>query len=149
MMDSVYVHGWSDAPLALGIQHLTGEACAYSMRSLIDLNEDGLENMIAFLGLPYDTKFAKNSNSMVADKPAVASMMFSHAMLYPFAKFVFARNGALAVVDRGTDGVGGLFTEGMVKAYEKAILGSNLPYWVERVHTPPGPRVDDRMIPAM
>lgn len=68
---------FTDMPVALGINTLTGEACAYSMRILCDLNEDGVELIAEYFGLP---KFPlpaleEKMNSTVGNKPSVGSMM--------------------------------------------------------------------------
>ena len=61
----------------LGIEYLTAESCAFSMRVLCDLNEDGVALIKDFFGAE---PVQPNWNSRVADKPAVRSIM-----LTPFA----------------------------------------------------------------
>lgn len=147
--DTLSVCGWDDMQL-LGVRHLTGEACAFSQRALVDLNEDGLELVIAFLGLPFDTKFNDRCNSMVGGKPAVASMMLAHGMMYPLARFALARMGAVAIAEKGAYGITGIFDRDTAAHYTKAVEeGLKDAGWrIEWVYTPPGPRVDDRMIPV-
>lgn len=148
--DYLAVNGWDDMRL-LGVNSLTGEACAYSQRTLVDLNEDGLELVIAFLGLPYDTKFMPNTNGHVAGKPAVASMMLAYGMMYPLARFALARMGAVAIAEKGAFGLTGIFTQSLAEHFQKEISDHlHVQGWaLEWVHTPPGPRVDDRMLPAL
>ena len=76
-----HIYSFSDMK-KYGINALTGEACAYSMRVLCDLNIDGCKAVTQFLGLPFDPAniyctFNKQWNSMVGDKEAVASIMLS------------------------------------------------------------------------
>ena len=49
-----YIHNWQELD-RYGINALTGESCAYSMRMLCDLNERGVKTMGAYFGIPvYD-----------------------------------------------------------------------------------------------
>jgi hypothetical protein len=83
-----------------GINILTGERCAYGMRLLCDVNEDGAALMKEYLGV---TGFQPNWNSTVDDKPAVGSVMLDRDSLPRLAQFAMFRAGALAVfVDCGS-----------------------------------------------
>lgn len=64
-----------------GVNPLTGEADAYSRRTLCDLSQEGIILMTAYLGLSHTTEacrvFPKNWNSMVGESEAVASVMLA------------------------------------------------------------------------
>ncbi len=89
-MSNVHINGWSDLK-KYGINPLTGEACALSMRTLCDLSEKGADLMCNFLGLQYrnpaTTVFAQNWNSMVGEDPAVASTMLPRGLFPDLCKF--------------------------------------------------------------
>lgn len=89
----------------IGINPLTGEACAYSMRVLCDLNEDGVALVAAFLGLPAFPKpaFAENWNSTVGYKPAVGSVMLTRTALPEIIRFALLQRGYKYVVGRDGD----------------------------------------------
>lgn len=70
----IEVSGMKDMRI-FGIELLTGEACAYGMRVLCDVSEEGRTLLCGFLGLSPDTKFAPNWNSFVGETPAVGSIM--------------------------------------------------------------------------
>jgi hypothetical protein len=108
---------------AIGIEPLTGEACAYSMRVLCDLNEDGCKLIADFFGLrlpyrpmPLDHRateteiaaykkamdkfeaeraamFHPQCNSSVDGKPAVASVMLSREVMPALARFALFKAG--------------------------------------------------------
>jgi len=76
----------------LGIEILTGEACAYSMRLLCDLNEDGVKLINNTFGMQiriqhdplredYAIGMMRRHNSKVNGKFSVASIMLSHTMI--------------------------------------------------------------------
>lgn len=77
----------------LGINPLTGEACAFSMRVLCDLNRDGAELVKRYLGLPLSADLHENWNSMVDGKPAVACIMMDRAMFDPLIRFYLFTQG--------------------------------------------------------
>lgn len=85
--ESHSVFSWNDME-RYGFNYLTGEACAYGFRGLIDLSAEGKDAIMSFLGLPPDTPMRENWNSMVGDKPAVASIMLPREVLATLAKFV-------------------------------------------------------------
>lgn len=78
-----------------GINRLTGEACAFSMRMLCDLSEKGVELMAEYYGLPRYPKpaFAENMNSKVGDDPAVASCMIDREAFPRLMRFALVRAG--------------------------------------------------------
>lgn len=93
----------------LGINPLTGEACAFSMRLLCDLNEDGVRLLQDFFGLlPADPNaiFPTRMNSSVGDKPSVASCMLVRSMFNDLYKFVLMLEGWDVVVQYGNDWTG-------------------------------------------
>lgn len=90
------VHSFGDLK-QLGIGCLTGESCAFSMRILCDVNEDGKELLADFFGMS-DIQLEKNWNSYVGDKPAIGSIMLVHDVVEKIAQFAFFRAGAIAVV---------------------------------------------------
>ena len=89
----------------LGIELLTGEACAYSMRLLCDLNEDGMMLINKAFGTffmvspaqpekkryeVYVNGMMRKHNSQVNGKSSVASIMLSHVMIDELVKFGLA-----------------------------------------------------------
>lgn len=86
-----------------GINILTGEACAFGMRYLCDLNRDGVDLLNDFYGIgaykiENQNPFCPNMNSEVGDKPAIASCMISRNTLTDLYKFIlFTRGWEVAV----------------------------------------------------
>ena len=68
-----------------GLKPLTGEADAYSRRTLCDLSDEGVILLTAYFGLTHTTEacraFPENWNSTVGDKPAVASVMLARGTM--------------------------------------------------------------------
>lgn len=68
-----------------GLNPLTGEADAYSRRTLCDLSNEGIILLTAYFGLSHTLEaaraFPKNYNSSVGDKPAVASVMLARGTM--------------------------------------------------------------------
>lgn len=125
-----------------GINPLTGEACAYSMRVLCDLSDDGVDLLCEFMGLPHgETVFAKNWNSMVGTKPAVASIMIDRSAFLSLMRFALLAVDHVDVIVVSPDGtLTGLTTSD--KYYDRYIdlaIG-NSEYTVLRNHksTAPG-----------
>jgi len=74
-----------------GINPLTGEACAFSMRILCDLSEKGIELLQDFYGLLPDTinhQFPRNMNSRVGEDKAIASCMISRGVFKDLYQFI-------------------------------------------------------------
>lgn len=71
-----------------GINYLTAESCAYSLRLLLDLNEDGVKLVKRWLGS--NVTFRKNSNwnPAVNQKPAIASIMLSREAIDSLITFI-------------------------------------------------------------
>lgn len=88
-----------------GIQPLTSEACAYGMRILCDLSEEGIALVASFLGLQHvELKdrtlrtFPPPMNSRVDDKPAAASCMLDRDVFPRLMLFALWRAGAQTIV---------------------------------------------------
>lgn len=104
----LHINGWNDLT-QFGINALTGESCAYSMRLLCDLNEDGVDLMRQFLGLPATvgmeelySQFSSNWNSRVGDKPAIASIMLPRGVYDDLCRFIiFLKTYDYALKDNG------------------------------------------------
>lgn len=90
------VHTFGDL-VQFGIDALTGESCAFSMRLLCDVNADGAALLADYLGLT-TAAFQDNWNSTVNGQPAVGSVMLDRDCLSRLATFAAFRAGALAVV---------------------------------------------------
>lgn len=78
------IHGLNEMT-TYGINPLTGEADAYSRRTLCDLSDEGVILLTAYFGLTHTTDacraFPDNWNSMVGDKPAVSSVMLARGTM--------------------------------------------------------------------
>lgn len=115
-MDTVTIDSWGDLR-QLGINCLTGESCAYGLRVLCDLDEQGAAMLREYLGV---AMLAHNWNSTVGDKPAVASVMLHRESLQQVGEFVLMHKGALAVIRTGNHMVG-VFDEARLAQYLKLI----------------------------
>jgi hypothetical protein len=80
-----------------GVNPLTGEACAFAMRVLCDLNAEGAALLQEFLGIPAAT-FPESWNSRVNGQPAVASIMLTWECLPSLARFALWRRRDIAVI---------------------------------------------------
>lgn len=138
-MDSISVGSWEDMR-QLGVNYLTGEACAYGMRGLCDLSGDGVALMVDYLGLKNTGVFQGNWNSMVGEHAAIASVMLVREELIPLATFALLRMGALAVVGKQGSGVTGIFDEDLLRRYEElSAKNPDLGYFIRRNYrTGPG-----------
>ncbi len=100
---TVRVHNWADMQ-QYGVSPLTGEACAYSMRVLCDLNEDGAKLIQQFFGLPAfpAPAFAGNWNGTVNGKPSIGSIMLPHGAMNDLTRFaMFSVSKCVVVVEQG------------------------------------------------
>lgn len=79
-----------------GVNPLTGEACAFSLRMLCDLNQEGKDLMEEFLGGAFVT--ASNWNSMVNGKKAIRSIMISKSTFQDLYKYICWKNGCEYIV---------------------------------------------------
>lgn len=71
-----------------GINFLTAESCAYSLRLLLDLNEDGVKIVSRWLGGNVNFRDGSNWNPRVGDKPAVASILLSREAIDNLITFI-------------------------------------------------------------
>ena len=83
--------------LQFGIDALTGEACAFNMRILCDVNEEGRALLADFFGIE-KTAFRPAWNRFVDGKDAVGSIMLTPNIVPELARFAFFRRGYKAVV---------------------------------------------------
>lgn len=130
-----------------GIANLTGEACAYSMRQLCDVNEDGKALLEAYFGV--ELQLADRYNNSVDGKQPVGSLMLPHEIVRPLAQFAFFRAGALAVTVTNDREVHGIFDEERLRQYEEHLekypnCGHSLRRNFALKST--APRVGDRMV---
>lgn len=88
---SRHINSWNDLQ-QYGINPLTGEACAYSIRLLCDLNEDGVDLVRDFFGMQIvlnpAVQFAANWNSSVEGKQAIASIMLPRSIFPDLVRFL-------------------------------------------------------------
>lgn len=150
-MDSITIGRWEHIE-HFGIKVLTGESCAYNMRLLCDVNEDGRLAMVDFLALPVDSVFASPWNSQVSEKPSVGSIMLHRDALPALAEFMLRRAGAKALVRLSSSGaVVGLFTDKRVEEYEQLLrdLPNSTHNWqVQRIVGSVQPCVGSRNVHA-
>ena len=83
----VMQNGWNDLK-QYGISPLTGESCAYSMRLLCDLNEDGKYLLERFFGGTMEFRKGTNWNSQVNGKPAKYSVLLPYGILDDLRRFI-------------------------------------------------------------
>lgn len=101
----------------LGINLLTGEACAFSMRTLCDVNEKGATLLREYLGLHHEAKFADPWNSMVGDLPSIGSVMLEQHMFPALVHFALMREGYQYVYGRDDNMDSTGFSESDFKSY--------------------------------
>ncbi len=98
---SLQISNWGDLR-HFGINTLTGESCAYSMRILCDMNEDGIALIREFFGMEMPenprVQFANKWNSTVEGKPALVSIMLSRGIFADLCRFALLRSGAPFIV---------------------------------------------------
>ena len=80
------VNNWNDLS-EFGINYLTGEACAYSMRLLCDVNEEGKRTLEAFFGGTVTIAEGSNWNSEVNGSEAIGSVLLSRGIFEDLAAF--------------------------------------------------------------
>lgn len=119
--DTIVLRQWSDLE-QFGIHCLTGEACAFSMRLLCDVNEDGLALLADFWGVP-ELEAAPPMNHTVNKKPAIGSVMLARSCFHDLAHFAFFADGALAYYDANANErtygqeLIGIYSEDRLKQY--------------------------------
>jgi len=89
--DFTTINSWRDL-IPFGINSLTMESCAYNMRMLCDLSEEGVLLLQNYFGFT-ENCFAKNWNRKVGDKKSVASIMLSTNSFSDIACFALLQNG--------------------------------------------------------
>ena len=94
------VRSWSDLR-QFGIDCLTGEACAYSMRLLCDVDARGEKLLAQFFGNV--TLNADHWNSGSEEYPATKSVMLPREIFVPLAAFCLLQTGKAVVCE--IDGV--------------------------------------------
>ena len=75
-----------------GINPLTGEACAYGLRVLCDVSQEGAALLTQFLGAA-TLALHPNWNSRVGERPAVASVLLPRESLRPLHIFALLQQG--------------------------------------------------------
>jgi len=121
MKDTVTLNDWSSLEV-FGIRSLSRERCAYSLRVVCDLNEDGRRLVSQLLDVE-EGAFAPQWNSTVGGKPAVASVMLPVGIFNDLATFASFEAGALAVID-GFGQLIAIFDQDRMRQYEDAAKGS-------------------------
>lgn len=97
-----------DMPELMGVNILTGESCAYGMRLLCDLNEDGVALVTSWLGIA-STGLRGSWNTQVAGKPATASIMLSRHALNDLIKYFLVHvKGCRVIVVRDETSITGI-----------------------------------------
>lgn len=80
MSETIYEGDYSRALREYGLEHLTGESCAISLRILYDMNGRGIRLVESAFSIKIDRDSTpKNWNSKVNDLPAIASIRLSHS----------------------------------------------------------------------
>lgn len=147
MDEAIQVDCWQSLE-QFGIRYLTGEACAYSMRGLCDVTEQGRDILLDYLGLPPHTPLSPSWNPRIAQELTVASFMLHPSQLLPLAEFIMYRKGALAVMIRNKATLVGLFTEAKVATYEEFVRENSemAKIWEVRRRYSVGPSVGSRNV---
>ena len=84
-----------DLAKTIGLNFLTGEACAYGMRWLCDLNEEGVKNVTAFFKA---APTQDNWNTWVNDLPAVKSIMIGYETVVDLWIHTMLAKGATVLI---------------------------------------------------
>jgi hypothetical protein len=119
-MEAMHIDCWQHLE-QLGIRALTAEACAYNMRVLCDVNEDGRALLLDYFGLPPSSALATAWNGSVQGKDTVGSFMLHRSALLPLAEFGMRRMNAEGILFKDKHAVVGLFTPDLVDKYSKLI----------------------------
>lgn len=120
-MDTISLNDWNSLEV-FGIRSLTRERCAYSMRVACDLNEDGRRVVSQLLDID-EGAFARQWNSTVNGKPAVASVMLPVSLFDDLATFASFESGALAVI-KGFGQLMAIYGHERMRQYEEAAKGA-------------------------
>ncbi len=109
-----------------GINPLTGEACAYSLRILCDVNQSGKELLERYFGNTITINPGSNWNSEVNKEPAIGSVMLPHEFLKPLATFIlFHIEHCFAIIDQAGSGLYGVSEADLAQYLEYMPNGLN------------------------
>lgn len=98
-MKSKQISLMSDAAKELGVNPLTGEACAYGQRILCDVSERGRDLLGKFLGISTVPLPVEESwNQKVGEDDAIGSVMLTVSVLEELAVFALFEQGYYAVL---------------------------------------------------
>jgi len=142
-LESIQVCGPSDLQ-AFGINPLTGEACAFSMRLLCDVNEAGKTLLQEYWGVP-TLLLAAPMNSQVDDLPSIGSVMLARSCWRDLAAFAAFRKGAVGYVQREDGTLVALFSDSLLERYVQ--IGADVVR--NPAPTSPAPRVGTRNVHQM
>ena len=79
------IHGFSMEKY--GLNCLTGEACAFGLRLLFDVSDEGKRLLADFFGV-HEVTFAGNWNPTVNGKPATGSILLPRELWLPLCLFI-------------------------------------------------------------
>lgn len=140
MKDHLSIYNWHDLK-HFGVNLLTGEADAYSLRLLCDLSREGVELLTTYLGLlPSQAAFPSNMNGRVGEVEAVASVMVARTMLPGLTVFALLHVGNYDFVLQMPTGFVG-FNRG--DQYDEAYLHAKLPAGWRLIHNARKTRAQD------
>lgn len=105
------INGWSGMK-KYGIGFLTGEADAYSIRGLCDVNQKGKELLEKFFGGTIEIRLNTNWNSKVNGEESIGSIMLPYGILKELATFcLFQVDGYYCAIYHRDDSILGAFEE--------------------------------------
>jgi len=139
---------------AYGVNPLTGEADAYSRRTLCDLSDEGVILLTAYFGLSHTVEasraFPANHNGFVGEAKAVASVMLARETMTDLMVFALLHVERMDYVVQFPSGFAG-FNEG--DKYGTAYLQEDLPTGYVLHHNcakrSAQPHIGDRNVHAM
>lgn len=101
-----------------GINPLTGEACAYSLRLLCDVNEDGKQLLERYFGNTIEIRPGSNWNNQVASQPSIGSIMLPYEILQPLSIYIafYVENCYAVILNVVSNGIIGV-TEDELEQY--------------------------------
>jgi hypothetical protein len=120
---------------AYGVHPLTGEADAYSRRTLCDLSTEGIVLLTAYFGLSHTVEasraFPANWNGYVGEAKAVASVLLAHTVMLDLMVYALLHVERFDFVYEEAGSLSG-FNEEDTRAMD---------YYREAVSTRPGSRL--------
>ena len=128
------LHNWNDFG-KFGIGFLTGESCAYNLRILFDLTDEGKKHVLSFLGLPEDTKMDDPWNSTVCGEPAVASILLTPAIFFDLSVFILFESANVDIVVIQDHTVSG-YTQEQIEGFWPGALASLEKDGARVIHNP-------------